>query len=218
MSVFPDCFTVIRGTSRLVAGAPRLVVGAPRLVAGAPRCSQTYHNHSHGNPVPVIRDPSYSKGQPECPRTVWPCPEIDSSKFTLHILSVTPGGFQWLKYILLIWTHKILPLGIASLVNYNIEIQDGRRYGDGSRVAGGIDIQIVSFDALSLVNAICKPILLPVSYFLISVTTLWDMIFDQCVCKGRTGHANVLDSKSGCSMASKLDIDLPVTVMLETKT
>jgi len=28
-------------------------------------------------------------------------PEIDASKFTLHILSDTSGGFQWLKYILL---------------------------------------------------------------------------------------------------------------------
>jgi len=26
---------------------------------------------------------------------------IDTSKFTLHILSDTPGGFQWLKYIFL---------------------------------------------------------------------------------------------------------------------
>jgi len=28
-------------------------------------------------------------------------PEIDASKFTLHILSDTPGGFQSLKYIVL---------------------------------------------------------------------------------------------------------------------
>jgi len=40
-------------------GWPRLP-GAPKVLSGAPTCSQTYHNHSHGTPVPVIRDPSYS--------------------------------------------------------------------------------------------------------------------------------------------------------------
>ena len=49
--------------------------------------------------VPVIRDPSYSEGGLECPPRVRYPPEIDASKFTLHILSDTPGGFQWLKYI-----------------------------------------------------------------------------------------------------------------------
>jgi len=34
--------------------------GASKVLSGAPTCSQTYHNHSHGTPVPVIRDPSYS--------------------------------------------------------------------------------------------------------------------------------------------------------------
>jgi len=81
---------------------------APNVPSGAPRCSQTYHNHSHGTPLPVIRDPSYSEGQPECPPRVWYPPEIDESKFALHILSETPGGFQWLKYILLM-KHSITP-------------------------------------------------------------------------------------------------------------
>jgi len=118
---------LVAGAPRLVAGSPRLVVGAPRPVAGAPRCSQacrrrsqvlpgapkvpsgaprcsqTYHNHSDGTPVAVIRDPSYCEGRPECPPRVWYSPEIDASKFTLHILSDTPGVFQWLKYILLMW-------------------------------------------------------------------------------------------------------------------
>jgi hypothetical protein len=66
---------------------------------GAPRCTQTSHNHSHGTPVAVIRDPSYSEGRPECPPRVRYSPDVDASKFTLHILSDTPGGFQWLKYI-----------------------------------------------------------------------------------------------------------------------
>jgi len=51
----------------------------------------------------VVGPPSYSEGRQEFPPRVWYSHEIDSSKFTLHILSDTPGGFQWLKYILLIF-------------------------------------------------------------------------------------------------------------------
>ena len=94
------------------------------------------------------------------------------------------------------WTCKLLLLHKASLVHYHIEIRYGRRYGDGSRVARGIDSQIVDLDDLSVVTAVCVPTLLRVSCFSISLTKLWDMIFHQCVCKGRTGHAKVLDSKS----------------------
>ena len=79
----------------------QVLPGVPKVLSGAPRCSQTYHNHSHGTPVPVIRDLSYSEGQPDCPPTVWYSPEIDASKFTLHILSDTSGDSQRLKYILL---------------------------------------------------------------------------------------------------------------------
>jgi len=79
----------------------QVLPGAPNVLSAAPRCSQTYHNHSHGTPVPVIRDPSDFEGQLESPPIVWYSPEIDASKFTLHILSDTPGGSQWLKYVLL---------------------------------------------------------------------------------------------------------------------
>jgi len=82
----------------------QVLPGRPNVLSGAPRCSQTYHNHPHGTPVPVIRDPSYSEGRPECPPRVWYSPEIDASKFILHILTDTPGVFQWLKYILLMST------------------------------------------------------------------------------------------------------------------
>jgi len=127
MLFFPDCSTTIWGASRLVTGAPRIVTGtpgcsqvcrrrspachwrsqalpgSPKVLSGAPRCSQTYHNHSHGTPVPVMRDPSYSEGRQECPPRVWCSPEIDASKFTLHILSDTRWGFQWQIYILLMF-------------------------------------------------------------------------------------------------------------------
>jgi hypothetical protein len=54
-------------------GTPSFLVDAARLVAG---------------------DPSNPEGQYECPPRVWYSPEIDASKFTLHILSDTAGGFQ----------------------------------------------------------------------------------------------------------------------------
>jgi len=41
--------------------------GVSQVPSGAGRCSQTYHNHSHGTPVPVIRDISYSEGRPNAP-------------------------------------------------------------------------------------------------------------------------------------------------------
>jgi hypothetical protein len=74
-------FEVLQDISLALPGASRADVGAQRLVAGAP---------------------SYSEGRLECPASIWYSPEIDISKFTLHILSDTPGGVQWLKYILLI--------------------------------------------------------------------------------------------------------------------
>jgi len=79
-------------------------MGFPHWLGDSPRCSQTFHNRSHCAPVPFIRDPSYSEGRQECPPRVWFSPEIDSSNFTLRLLSHTPGGSQWLKYILLMYS------------------------------------------------------------------------------------------------------------------
>jgi len=61
--------------------------------------------------LPVIRDPSYSEGLPEYPARVRYSPKIDASKFTLDILSDTPGVFQRLTYSLLMLRtrHSILP-------------------------------------------------------------------------------------------------------------
>jgi hypothetical protein len=74
--VLPDMLPALPGVSAALTGAPRLVVGAP----------------------------SYSEGRQECPPRVWDSAEIDASGFTLHILSNTPWGFQWVKYILLMST------------------------------------------------------------------------------------------------------------------
>jgi len=83
--VLPDMSPALPGSWQSLPGASGLVVGAPRLVA---------------------RASSYSEGQQECPRRVWYSPEIDASKFTLHILSDTPRGFHWVQYILLMLGSK----------------------------------------------------------------------------------------------------------------
>jgi len=70
-------------------GASMLVVGAAWIVAGAPK---------------------YLEGQQEYPPMVWHSLEIDAAKFTLHILSDTPGGFQWVIYILLMYSHPVDPI------------------------------------------------------------------------------------------------------------
>jgi len=91
---------------------------------------------------------------------------------------------------------QLLPLHIAFLAYYHTVIGLGQRSGDGSCVTGAIDSQIINLDDVSLRKANCVPILLLVSCFWISVTTLWDMIIRLCMCKGRMGHLKVLDSKS----------------------
>jgi len=85
----------------MIPASLRVSFGFPHWLGDSPRCSQPFHNRFHGAPVPVIRDPSHSEGQPECPPMVWYTAEIDASKCTLHILSDTPGGSQRRKYILL---------------------------------------------------------------------------------------------------------------------
>jgi len=97
--VLPEMLLALRGLSSAHRDLSPALPGAPKVLSGGPGCSQTYHNHSHGTPVAVICDPIYSEGWQECPPRVWYSPEIDASKITLHILSDTPGVFQWLKYI-----------------------------------------------------------------------------------------------------------------------
>jgi hypothetical protein len=70
----------------------RVSLGFPHWLGTSRRCSQTSHNSTNGAPIPVVRDPSYSDGQPECPPKVRFSPEIDALKFTLRLLSDTPGG------------------------------------------------------------------------------------------------------------------------------
>ena len=69
--------------------------------------------------------------------------------------------------------------------------------------------EIGIFNNVSREKAIGEPVLLGVIFFWISVTKLWDKIIRQGVCKGRTGHANVVDSKSSWLTNNDLYIVLP---------
>jgi hypothetical protein len=93
----------------------QVLPGAPKDLSGASRCSQTYHYLAHGTPVLVIRDLSNSECRAECPPRVWYTLDINTSKFTLHILLDTSGGYQWLRYILqmncqLLWNDTLCNL------------------------------------------------------------------------------------------------------------
>ena len=114
------------------------------------------------------------------------------------------------------WTCKLSPLHIASPATHHIEIGFTRRHCAGSCVSTEIETQIGIFGIISLWKAICVSILLCVSFFLISVNKLWDMIICLCKCKGRTHHENVLESKAGCQMSNTLDFCLRITVLWES--
>jgi len=104
-------FEVLPDQSLALPGARRLVVGAPSIVTAVP---------------------SHSEGRQECPPRVWYSPEIDASKFTLHILWDTPGGFQWLKYILLMKWEVLRNIQIGSSQNGMSDSQLARSIQDES--------------------------------------------------------------------------------------
>jgi hypothetical protein len=85
--------------------------------------------------------------------------------------------------------------------NYHIDIGFWQTDGDGSCLWGRIEIPTVIFDIWLRWKASCLKMLQCVSFFLISVSKLWDMIIILCMCKGRTHHVNVLESTSHCMMA-----------------
>jgi hypothetical protein len=96
---------------------------APKVLSYTPMCFQTNHNHSHSTLIQLLRDPSVLKGRPECPPRVSYSPGLDTSKFTLHILADTPGGFQWLKSILLMLPGIILDMHLHGNSIYTVELR-----------------------------------------------------------------------------------------------
>jgi len=108
-------------------------------------------------------------------------------------------------------TYKVQPMHIASQANYHLEIGFRQRHCDGCCIAGGMNWQLGISDNVSIWNVILVSILLCVCIYLISVTKWWDMIICLCMCKGRIGHANVLDFKSHWLTTNKRDIVLPIT-------
>jgi len=104
------------------------------------------------------------------------------------------------------WTHKLLPLHIASPAYFHIEIRFGWRNGDGSCITCGANRWIDIFDDAYLGNDVSVSILLRAIFCLISVTKLWDMIMHLCMWKGGVGHAKFLDSKYHWLTSNELDI------------
>jgi hypothetical protein len=101
--------------------------------------------------------------------------------------------------------------------NYHIHIGCQRRDDDGSCVGGRIDMQNVIFDVWSQGKASCLQILLPVNFFLISGTKLWDMIMCLCMCKSRTHLVNVLEFISHCNTDKTYCFILQVTVKWQSE-
>jgi len=118
----------------------------------------------------------------------------------IQIHSISPGRssalFVTQREFEARFTPMVLPLHLAPIAYYNMEIGFGRINSHGSCVAGGIDSLLVTFDDLCRWKAISVPILLLASVFRISETKLYDKKICQCMCKGHTGHAKVLNSKS----------------------
>ena len=129
--------------------------GAPKVLSGAPPCSETYHNHSHGTHESVIRVPSYSQGRLECPPRVCYSPQIDASKYTLHILSDTPGGSQGPKYILLMYT-EISALGIMVVGVLVMKLRDGGQ------------------DHICMLSCFCHLYFFSLDFGLIQIASAWD--------------------------------------------
>jgi len=126
--------------------------------------------------------------------------------------------------VLTSYNYLCIHLSIGTLVeappwhpaNHHMQIRFGRRHGDGSCICGGIVRQIGIVDIISRWKEICVPILLHVSFDLILVTKLWDMIMCLCMRKGQTHHLKVLESKSGCKTAKTFDFGLQVTLKWES--
>jgi len=115
------------------------------------------------------------------------------------------------------WIRKLSTLHRASPADYHIEIGFRWRHVDGSCVIEVLQRQICIFEVISLWKAICVPILLHVSIFLIPGTQLWDRMICLCMCKGRTHYSKDVESKSGCKIDNKFDFCLPITVKWESK-
>jgi len=107
-----------RRRSQVHPGLSSALPGLLPALPDAPMCTKSPHRRSDVFPNLSQSLPwyfctshqrsSYSEGRQECPPRVRDSPEIDASKFALHTLSDTPGGFKWLKYILLMDTLRLM--------------------------------------------------------------------------------------------------------------
>jgi len=100
---------------------------------------------------------------------------------------------------------------------YHISIGFRWRDGDGCSLSGRIDMQTAIFELWLRWKPMRLPVLLCVSYFLTSVTKLWDMIICLCMCNGPSNHVNDLESKLHCKTAETFSSLLHLTVTQQSK-
>jgi len=104
--------------------------GALQDLSHTPNCSQICQNQSHGTSIPAISNSRYSEWQEQYPPRAWYSAEIDTSKFTLHILSDPPCDFEWLQSILLIQKAAINYCSGYTLRLWSSVLRDGLWYRD----------------------------------------------------------------------------------------
>jgi len=109
------------------------------------------------------------------------------------------------------WTRRLQPMLTASQTNDHVEIRFRQRPGDSFCIARGMNRQIGIRNDVSPRKATNEPIFLCASFYLISVTKLWDMIIRLCMCNSRVVHGNVLQFKSYWLTTNECDMVLLVT-------
>ena len=101
--------------------------------------------------------------------------------------------------------------------DHHIDFGFVQRHGDRTCLSRGIDKESVILHVIWWRKSSCLPMLLRVSFFLSSVTKLWDMIIRLWMCKGWTHRVKVLQSKSRGNMAKTFHYYLQVTVKPQSK-
>jgi len=137
----------------------------------------------------------------------------------MHCITAVQNGAQivTLQSITACSSWQLLPLHMISLPRNNRGIWFRQWNGNGSCVVGRTDGQTAIVDDASLWKANCVPILLSVSFWMISVMKLWDMIIGLWMRKGYMGRVQVLDFNSSWSTSNELGIVVSITFKWESK-
>lgn len=104
------------------------------------------------------------------------------------------------------WICTHLPLHIASLANYQIEIRFRPQLWESSSFTRGVNWQISIINNVSLGKEICVTNF-PCTWFcLISVTELFDIIICRHMWQSHTGHVYILDTAMSWWITDGVDI------------